>query len=215
MREKELRNPIAKLTICIVLIITTLWSCGPSRAKKIIFIGIDALDWELLDRLMLEGIVPNFTKLRQNGSSAQVNTNDEGGSAVYWTTIATGQRSRKHGIHKFTTTDPVTKERIPVTSNMRRSKAFWNIFSEYDISVGVVGWYVSWPAEEVNGFMISSYFAIKDTEQLTWKGTFYEDTPHMVFPEELHSPFWYVSCRTQRRTGELCQDLSSTPWSRK
>jgi len=184
-RGERMKNPIAKLTICLVLIITTFWSCGPNRDKKIMFIGMDALDWELLDQLMLKGVVPNFTKLKQNGTSVQVNTNDKGGSAVYWTTIATGQISKKHGIRNFITRDPVTKERIPATSNTRKTKAFWNIFSEHDISVGVVGWYVTWPAEEVNGFMISSYFAIKDTEQITWKGTIYEDTPHMVFPEEL------------------------------
>lgn len=149
------------------------------------FIGIDALDWEFLDPLILEGAVPNFMKLKQNGASIQVNTNDIGGSAVYWTTIATGQLSSKHGIKNFIMRDPVTKRRVPVTSNMRKSKAFWNIFSENNISVGIIGWYVSWPAEKVNGFMISSYFGIRDEQQPTWKGTIYENTPRMAYPDEL------------------------------
>lgn len=175
---------IAKLIICLVLIITIFWSCNLNKEKKIMFIGIDALDWKLLDQLILDDTVPNFIKLKQNGTSAKINTNDRGGSAVYWTTIATGQLRHKHGIRGFVTKAP-DNETIPFTSNMRKSKAFWNIFSEYDFSVGVVGWYVSWPAEKINGFMISSYYAIEDTEQLTWKGTIYEDTPHMVYPEEL------------------------------
>ncbi len=180
-----MRKFFAKSFMCLVIIIFTFCSCAQDRTKKIMFIGIDALDWEFLDRLLAEEVVPNFMKLKQNGVSIQVNTNDIGGSAVYWTTIATGQLSSKHGIKNFIMRDPVSKRRVPVTSNMRKSKAFWNIFSENDISVGIIGWYVSWPAEEVNGFMISSYFGIKDKQQPTWKGTIYENTPHMAYPEEL------------------------------
>jgi len=149
------------------------------------FVGIDGLDWELLDILIAKGSAPNFKKLTSSGTSARINTNDKGGSAVYWTTIATGQLSSKHGIKNFIMVDPATKKRVPVTSNNRKSKAFWNILTEKNISVGVIGWYVSWPAEKVKGFMVSSYFGIKDIDQPTWKGTIYANTPHMVYPPDL------------------------------
>ncbi len=42
-----------------------------------------------------------------------------------------------------------------MSANLRRVKAFWNILSEKGITVGIVGWWPSWPAEEVNGFMIT------------------------------------------------------------
>jgi len=174
-----------KSIIYFLFIVIFLWSCTSHKPKKIMFIGIDALDWEMMDPLLAEGVMPHFMELKQDGTSVKVDTNDIGGSAVYWTTIATGKLSSKHGIKNFISRDPVTKKRVPVTSNMRKSKAFWNIFSENDISVGVIGWYVSWPAEEGNGFTISSYFGIRDTQQPTWKGTIYQNIPHMVYPEEL------------------------------
>jgi predicted AlkP superfamily phosphohydrolase/phosphomutase len=46
---------------------------------------------------------------------------------------------------------------VPVTSNMRRAKAVWNIASERGLTVGSVGWWVTWPAEPVRGFMCSDY----------------------------------------------------------
>lgn len=151
------------------------------------FLGIDALDWEMLDQLIKEEAVPNIEKIKRKGVSAKINLNEpnEKGSAVFWTSIATGQLSSKHGIEYFVARDPETNKRIPYTSNMRKSKAFWNIFSEHDISVGIVGWYITWPAEKVNGFMVSSYYAIKDTQQPTWKGTLYQGGPKMVYPPEL------------------------------
>lgn len=48
-------------------------------------------------------------------------------------------------------------KRIPLTSNFRRCKAVWNIASDYDRRVGFVGWWNSWPAEQINGFWISQY----------------------------------------------------------
>lgn len=46
-------------------------------------------------------------------------------------------------------------KRVPMSSNMRRCKALWNIFSERSKSVAVLNWWSSWPAEEVNGCVIS------------------------------------------------------------
>ena len=46
-------------------------------------------------------------------------------------------------------------ERYPITARHRRAKALWNVLSEQGSSVGVVNWYPSWPAEPVEGFLIS------------------------------------------------------------
>ncbi len=152
---------------------------------KILIIGIDGADWEMVEPMVGEGLLPNFEKLIRHGASAKIDMNETGGSAVYWTSIATGQSSDKHGIKFFTAKDSQTGQTIPSTSNMRKTKAFWNILSEKNISVGIVGWYVTWPAENVNGFMVSSYYAVRAVEQPTWKGTYYNNVPDMTYPQEL------------------------------
>ena len=50
-------------------------------------------------------------------------------------------------------------KRVPMSSNMRRCKALWNIFSESGKPVAVLNWWSSWPAEEVNGCVISQSVA--------------------------------------------------------
>ena len=155
--------------------------------RDLIFVGIDALDWELMTPLLEQNLLPQFQRLIRMGASAKVNTNAEGGSAVYWTSIATGQHADKHGIHGFVTTDPSSGQLVPYTSDMRKSKAFWNILGDAGLAVGIVGWYISWPAEPVNGFMVSSYLGMKGEDQLTWKGTIYAESPGMVYPESLQA----------------------------
>ncbi len=45
----------------------------------------------------------------------------------------------------------------PVSGCQRRALTLWNILSAAERTVGVVNWFVSWPADPVNGFMVSDY----------------------------------------------------------
>lgn len=64
------------------------------------------------------------------------------------------------------------------TSGMRTAKSIWNILSEKGLRVGVVGWYVTWPAESVNGFMVADRaFLYPDDGRAI--------DPGLTFPEEL------------------------------
>src|SRR5439155_1392235 len=48
-------------------------------------------------------------------------------------------------------------EQLPVTSQMRRVKAIWNILSDAGRRVAVVGWWATWPAETVRGTIVSDH----------------------------------------------------------
>ena len=75
----------------------------------------------------------------------------------------------------------------PVTSSMRRAPAFWNILTEQGLKVGVVGWLVTWPAEPVNGYVVSSYlpYVYNWSTGRPLKGTIVQGIPHQTFPEGL------------------------------
>ena len=47
------------------------------------------------------------------------------------------------------------RESALVTNSHRRTKAFWNVASDYGLRVGVVGWWLTWPVEPINGVMVS------------------------------------------------------------
>jgi predicted AlkP superfamily phosphohydrolase/phosphomutase len=115
-----------------------------------------------------------------------------------WTSIATGDVPEKHGIMHFVAEIPGTGREVPVTSNMRKVKAFWNIISDAGMSVGVVGWWPSWPAETVNGFIIAQrawpvnwsrngvpFGATRDASGRL----IVEDFPGRTYPEEAYKEF--------------------------
>src|SRR5258705_3503179 len=45
----------------------------------------------------------------------------------------------------------------PATSNLRRARPVWQILGGLGRTVGVVGWWTTWPAQPVNGLLVSDY----------------------------------------------------------
>ena len=132
--------------------------CGsPPQRARVIVLGLDGVDPDVVDLLIAEGRLPHFQRLKREGAHARLHSPPPLLSPIIWTTIATGKKPAEHGIGHFITVDPTTGRELPVTSSMRRVKALWNIFSDAGRSVAVVGWWATWPAEPVEGVLVSDH----------------------------------------------------------
>ncbi len=148
--------------------------------RKIVLLGFDSCDPDLVDQYVGEGKLPNFARLRREGAHGALHSLQPTLSPVVWTTIATGMTPQRHGILDFVTETPAGM--VPVTSRMRNADTIWDLLSRQGEKVGVVGWLVSWPAEPVNGFMVTDrmgQLAFHYGEERT------EDAPQRTWPEEL------------------------------
>jgi len=105
----------------------------------------------------------------QEGSCGILRSEVPRRSPAIWTTIVTGKNRREHGIDDFIVhLGEGAEGSVPVTSNIRRVKALWNILTENGVSVGVVNWWATWPAEEVDGFIISDRAFYKGVQNATY-----------------------------------------------
>jgi tetratricopeptide (TPR) repeat protein len=120
---------------------------------KVFILGLDGADWRIIDQLEQQGRLPNLARLRREGAWGVLRSEKPLLSPIVWTTIATGRHPLDHGIMGFLTMRDGKTE--PVRSDERRVPAFWNLAGRFGFKVGVVGWYSTWPAEEVNGFLVS------------------------------------------------------------
>jgi tetratricopeptide (TPR) repeat protein len=142
-------------TLSLALAIAT---CGSRSGKgRVIVLGLDGMDPRAVDLLMSEGKLPHFARLRQDGAYGRLLSSKPLLSPVVWTTIATGKTPEQHGIGHFVAIDDKTGEQLPVTSEMRRVRALWNILSERQRTVATVGWWATWPSEKVNGVVVSDH----------------------------------------------------------
>ncbi len=132
---------------------------GPVAGMRVLLVGLDGADWNILDPLLQAGRLPNLARLLHGGVRGRLRTITPMLSPVVWTSIATGVLPARHGIIDFLATTGREGERVPVTSNLRKVKAIWNILSEHELTVGVVAWWATYPAERVNGYVVSDRVA--------------------------------------------------------
>ena len=127
-------------------------------AQRVLLIGWDAADWQVAAPLMDAGRMPHLERLVSQGVMGNISTLVPILSPMLWTSIATGKRAHKHGVHGFAEPDARTGLVRPITSLGRKCKALWNILSQQGLKSNVVGWWPSHPAEPINGVMVSNHF---------------------------------------------------------
>lgn len=131
-----------------------------TKKNKILVIGWDAADWNIINPLIKQGKMPALQKLMEGGSFGRIQTLDPPLSPMLWTSIATGFRADKHGIGGFVEPTPNGEGLRPVTSTSRKVKAIWNILNQEGWKSNVVAWWPSNPAEPINGVMVSNLYQI-------------------------------------------------------
>ena len=151
-------------------------------------LAIDGLEHEMLLQLVGRGELPAIAALLARGAHARLRAEPERVPVIVWTTIATGRGPEAHGILSADTrrltglrtpvsldadggrfaaalgraTDMLRITRAqPATAALRSVKAFWNVASEKGLRIGVVNWWATWPAEAVNGWLVSDRAAFK------------------------------------------------------
>jgi predicted AlkP superfamily phosphohydrolase/phosphomutase len=173
----KLTSPASRLAAALVIGLVLgagVWTCARAGEKptKVLLIGVDAGEWDVLGPLLDQQRVPNFARLRDKGASGRIRSLEPlTKSPIIWASIATGKVPSKHGISDFfvkkgnrerAKTPGVSEGEGPTTSNLWRARPVWDILGSLGKKVGVVGWWVTWPAMPVNGFMISDYAQYDD-----------------------------------------------------
>jgi len=133
-----------------------LWAlaaeAAPPSGNKVLLIGFDGGEWSVIEDLWSRGDLPTLKRLVSEGAHAPLGTT-YGSSPVIWTTVATGHVPEVHGITGFVVA--TDEGDVPVSSEMRKVPAIWNLTSTAGLKTNVVGYWGSWPAEEVNGVNVS------------------------------------------------------------
>lgn len=138
---------------------STETGASDAPTNPVLLIGVDGLEWSVVLEMLEEGRLPNLLRLMEGGVWGECETFTPAMSPVIWTSVATGVGPDKHGIASF-----VRKgedwDRRPESSSLytsadRRVKALWNILSAAGKRSIVIGWWTTYPAEEIEGVMVA------------------------------------------------------------
>ena len=148
------------LALALCAAVTFFLSCQPRKwqgDQKLIILGIDGMDPQLLKKFMAEGKMPNFSALAQKGSFRLLTTSIPPQSPVAWSNLITGMNAGGHGIFDFIHRDPQTLQPyfsasrveppkhgihlgnwvIPLgggtAEQLRQGKAFWEMLDDHGV----------------------------------------------------------------------------------
>lgn len=139
--------------------------------NKVLLIGLDGADPDLLFKWVEEGELPNLGRLIKEGTSGDLKTTYPPMTAPAWTALMTGKNPGKTGVFDFiqkTTGKYEQAEFNPtlgvqeggvdfslITANMIKNKKLWEIINEAGKKVGIMHVPMTYPPDKVDGFFVS------------------------------------------------------------
>ncbi len=141
-----------------------LTACGDPEpvGTRVIVLGFDGMDYDLTQRLMSEGRLPNLQRLADAGGFSPLETAIPPQSPVAWSDFITGLDAGGHGIFDFLHRDPATmvpylsttvteppgrslelgRWRLPLSGGgvklMRRGVPFWEVLEDHGIPATII-----------------------------------------------------------------------------
>jgi hypothetical protein len=177
--------------------------------QPVVVIGVDGVEWDVVLPLIRQGRLPAMAGLMQRGTFGRLVTLEPARSPAIWTSVATGKVPRKHGIPHFVTADPATGKPRLYTNQDRKTKALWNIFSDYGRRVHTIGWWITFPAETVNGTMVAqtntASQVITAHGRAVWKGTVVPGLEGQVYPTSFQPRVMAIAAEVNRALPQISQ----------
>ncbi len=152
-------------------------SAGPGKfPQKLVILGFDGLDPDLVQRWMGEGKLPNFQKLVSQGGLYRLETTHSPESPTAWASFATGVNAGKHNIYDFLIRDTKTYlpdlgmvahtpakflfDFIPIArptiTSLRGGTSFWVTAGQGGVRSSILTVPVTFPPEQVpNGELLA------------------------------------------------------------
>ncbi len=155
------------------------WSAPSAAPARVILLAIDGASLEYIVPAVAEGRLPHFGRLLDEGAALHLATIRPTHPTPVWATVATGKYPSKHAVRSAAryqlAADQPPLELLPdlcfahglvyfgllleqpVTADSLAAQPVWRMLSRFGISVGVVGWPVTYPAQPVLGYLVSDH----------------------------------------------------------
>lgn len=154
------------LLLMILLVVSTLYTDTYSlessekdlkvnEETKTVLIVLDGGDWEPINQLIEKDELPNLQRMKDEGVYGEFKT-PSGMQHQAWTRIGSGVEDVNPNSWNVETDEG---NRRMTDSRDVENKRIWDYLGEAGIKSGVTNFFLTWPVESINGYMVSESMA--------------------------------------------------------
>lgn len=124
-------------------------------SPRVFVLALDGATYDLLGPWMAEGHLPNLKALFESGVHAPLESTYPPLTGPAWATFMTGKSPSSHGLLEFFRRAPNSYNQVLNSRHDIDGRSIWRVLSDGGKKVGVLSVPLTWPPEDVNGFLVT------------------------------------------------------------
>lgn len=132
------------------------------RSSKVVVVGLDGATFDILNPLMQRGLLPNLSRLIEEGVGAPLMSVVPPVSGPAWVSFMTGKNPGHHGIYDFYKFAPERKGKKIINFRDIQARSLWEVLTDHGKRVGAINVPITFPPYPVNGFMLTGMLTPPD-----------------------------------------------------
>lgn len=137
------------LGVLVLLIATIPALAATSSRPRVIVVGVNGMEWDIIRPLLLKGELRNLATVIQRGVYGKMRTLTAPNCPKIYSTIATSTPPEENGITGFKVNGNTA------TTALLKREPLWSILSKHGVTVGMANVPATFPVMPVNGYMVS------------------------------------------------------------
>jgi len=122
--------------------------------QKLVVLGLDAADLDVMRPLLDRGEMPHVARLMADGASGILHSTVPPVSAPAWASFVTGRHPGKHGLYSFVVEEDGGATHLATLADIHGPK-LWDVAASQGAQPIVVNVPVTWPAPAFDGLMVT------------------------------------------------------------
>ena len=140
---------LVKILGPIALLFSLSLFAQPKPAPRVIVLGVNGMEWDIIRPLLLKGELPNLASVIERGTYGKLQTLPAPNCPKIYTAIATSTPPEENGITGFKV------HGVTASTQMLKREPLAAILSKNGISVGLANVPATFPAMPVNGYVVT------------------------------------------------------------
>ncbi len=122
--------------------------------RRLLFVGLDAADADLIDQWCRQGVLPNIARVKERGASFRMRTTAEIFHVSAWPSMFTGTEPDQHGLYHAYVTHPGHQGLLRPTPDQSPFPFLWKLLSDRGKRSVIMDAFLTCPIRDFNGTQI-------------------------------------------------------------